>query len=58
MSKDVACPPTDILVELLQGKIGEPDLSNLSDHVEDCSSCQEKARTMSPHDTLLDSLRC
>jgi serine/threonine protein kinase len=57
MDKNFGCPPASELAELLQGKIVEPDLSKYSSHLEDCSACQETARTLTPYDTLVESLR-
>jgi serine/threonine protein kinase/Leucine-rich repeat (LRR) protein len=57
MDEKLGCPPASELVELLQGKMVEPDLSRFSLHLEECSACQEKASTLSPYDTLIESLR-
>ena len=57
MDKKLGCPSTSELAELLQGKMVDPDLSNFSLHLEECSACQEKARTLAPNDTLVESLR-
>src|ERR1043165_701658 len=57
MTKPAACPPESVLKELIDGKVDEPQLSELSHHVEDCGTCQARAKTLSPNDTLVQSLR-
>src|SRR5687767_959460 len=57
MNKKLGCPPASLLVELIQGKLVEPDLSEYSLHLEECSDCQEKAKTVSPDDALVETLR-
>src|ERR1043165_3067236 len=57
MDKKHACPPSNVLVDLIQGKMVDPELSELSLHLEECSSCQENAKTLSPQDRLLETLR-
>ena len=51
------CPPPKVLTDLLEGKLVDPDLSDLSLHLEDCPRCQETAQTILPTDTLIESLR-
>src|SRR5678810_742715 len=51
------CPPANVLAELVDGKIVEPELSRFSLHLEECPACQAMARTLSPSDTLIESLR-
>ena len=57
MAKPNQCPPDKTLKELIQGKINEPQLSELSAHLETCGGCQEKAKTLSPFDTFTEPLR-
>jgi serine/threonine protein kinase len=57
MEKKLACPSAGTLSELIQGRLAEPDLSLLSDHLETCPACVERAKTLTPPDTLLDMLR-
>lgn len=57
MEKKLGCPPIDVLQELFEGKLVDPTLSDLSSHVEECVSCQEIARTLPPHDTLVEVIR-
>src|SRR4051794_31224111 len=51
------CPPPHVLAELIDGKLPEPELSEFSRHLEGCAACQAVARTLSPSDTLIESLR-
>jgi len=51
------CPPENTLKEMLQGKVSEPLLSELTGHLEDCTGCQAKASTLAPLDTFAESLR-
>ena len=51
------CPPSSILIDLIQGKVVDPELLALSAHLEECSDCQQRAKTLSPYDTLLELLR-
>lgn len=46
-----------MLGHLIEGKIVDPDLTELGQHLEGCSDCQAKARTLFPSDTLVESLR-
>ena len=57
MENTIGCPSADVLQDLIQGKVPEPDLSELSSHVEACTDCQEIARTLPPHDTLVEESR-
>ena len=57
MSEILRCPAPDVLGELIEGRIVDPELSELSLHLEACSDCQAKARTLFPSDTLVQSLR-
>lgn len=57
MAKLDACPTENTLKDLIEGKIGEPALSDLSEHLERCGGCQEKAKTLSGMDTFVDPLR-
>src|SRR5687768_1197808 len=57
MTKRIDCPPESVLQELIDGKVDEPQLSELSEHVVDCGTCHERAKTLSPNDTLVQSLR-
>jgi len=57
MLKGNACPSSVVLEDLLGGKLVDPELRELTAHLEDCASCQERANTLSPNDTLLESLR-
>ncbi len=57
MTKQSTCPPTNLLEEFVGGKLTDPQLGDLAKHLEDCASCQGLAKTLSPHDTLVESLR-
>ncbi len=57
MINKLECPSPGVLAELIQGRKVEPELSELSQHLEQCSACQEKARALSPDDALVQSLR-
>jgi len=57
MNKTIHCPPAHALSELINGKLVDPELSDYSSHLEDCSHCQNKVKTLFPMDTLVNSLR-
>jgi serine/threonine protein kinase/formylglycine-generating enzyme required for sulfatase activity len=57
MDKQAQCPPATVLSDLIDGKIVDPDLSDYSSHLEGCSNCQGKVKTLFPSDTLVRSLR-
>jgi eukaryotic-like serine/threonine-protein kinase len=57
VDKNPRCPLPSVLVDLIDGQLVEPELSDLSRHLEDCPACQERARTLSPSDTLVELLR-
>src|SRR5262249_27258485 len=57
VDRNPGCPPARALVELIDGQLVEPDLSELSRHLEGCPACQETARTLSSSDALVESLR-
>jgi len=46
MKMAVVCPPESILADLLQGKIDEPELGELAEHLQHCSTCQDRARSI------------
>ncbi len=57
MDKQTECPPATVLSDLIDGKIVDPELTDYSSHLEGCSNCQGKVRTLFPSDTLVRSLR-
>lgn len=57
MTSSWTCPPESVLKDLLEGNLSEPQLSELSEHLEACEGCQQRASTMSPCDTLVHALR-
>jgi serine/threonine protein kinase len=57
MDKKRGCPSPNALVEFIQGRMVEPDLSEYSSHLELCLACQEKAKSLSPDDALIETLR-
>ena len=57
MSLSQSCPPPGKLRELIDGRVDEPDLSALSDHLEQCGYCQSQAKTLFSSDTLVETLR-
>lgn len=57
MNLDQQCPTMQKLSELMDGRMVEPDLSRFSGHLEECSHCQGKVRTISSRDTLVEILR-
>jgi serine/threonine protein kinase/Leucine-rich repeat (LRR) protein len=57
MAPKVACPSVEQLSSFLRGESEDSELADLGAHLETCSSCQEKARTVVAEDTLLDRAR-
>jgi WD40 repeat protein len=52
-----ACPPVDVLEQLMLGNVSAARLAELSSHLESCSRCQERALSISAHDPLLETAR-
>ena len=46
MSPNQPCPPPGKLRELIDGRVDEPDLSALAEHLEQCGHCQSQAKTL------------
>ena len=57
MSPTPECPSPGILRNLIDGKVSDPDLTELTGHLEQCHDCQAKAQTLYSSDTLVESLR-
>src|SRR4051812_19993280 len=57
MNEKLSCPPSPLLADFMNGKVVDPDLSAVAQHLEECSKCQAAALTLGPSDTLVDSLR-
>ena len=57
MSPSQSCPPPGKLRELIDGRVDEPDLSALAEHLEQCGHCQSQAKTLFSSDTLVETLR-
>jgi serine/threonine protein kinase len=57
MSPSQSCPLPNKLRELIDGRVDEPDLSALAEHLEQCGHCQSQARTLFSSDTLVETLR-
>jgi hypothetical protein len=51
------CFPASVLLEFVEGKVFEPQLSELARHLETCVLCQGLADTLSPSDNLVETLR-
>lgn len=51
------CPSVNVLEDLLRGNLVDPHLHDLADHLEGCSDCQARAKTLVPNDTLVEALR-
>ncbi len=57
MNDKQPCPSENELADLLEGKLVEPDLSELSEHLEHCTDCQQKVGPLSSQSTLATALR-
>lgn len=57
MHTKLKCPPLNVLAELIEGQLVEPQLSELSAHLEECPACQAHVKTVPPSDLLIESLR-
>ena len=57
MSLSQSCLPPGKLRELIDGRVDEPDLSALAEHLEHCGHCQMQAKTLFSSDTLVETLR-
>src|SRR5207244_944275 len=56
-AKEIACPSSAVLENLLLGNVSAEDLGELSAHLEGCSFCQGQAQTLEVHDALV-ALAC
>jgi serine/threonine protein kinase/formylglycine-generating enzyme required for sulfatase activity len=57
MSLSQSCLPPGKLRELIDGRVEEPQLSLLTEHLEQCVQCQLQAKTLFSSDTLVETLR-
>jgi serine/threonine protein kinase/formylglycine-generating enzyme required for sulfatase activity len=57
MKSRTQCPPVQVLNELVDGKLIEPELSSHAAHLEECEQCQNTVRTLFPSDSLVKTLR-
>lgn len=57
MSLSQSCLPPGKLRELIDGRVEEPHLSLLTDHLEQCVQCQLQAKPLFSSDTLVETLR-
>ena len=57
MHAKLKCPPANVLAELVQGQLVDPQLSELTAHLEECSACQAQVSTVPPSNPLIESLR-
>ncbi len=57
MNAQRPCPNREQLVDLLDGRLLEPDLSDLADHVEHCTKCQALISQLEAQDTLTKVLQ-
>src|ERR1051326_7173159 len=57
MGTMLECLPSHLLADLMRGNVVEPELSDLSLHLEACAACQQRAKTLPPDDTLTAPLR-
>jgi serine/threonine protein kinase/WD40 repeat protein len=53
----IACPDSEILQNLLLGKLAAPEREELSEHLQTCEACVALADTLSPNDSLTAALR-
>ena len=57
MDRKLECPPPSVLADLIQGKLVEPELSELSVHLETARPARRRPGRSPRHDTLIESLR-
>lgn len=51
------CLSNELLSELVEGRIVEPELSSYASHLESCELCQSEVQNLGSADTLVSSLR-
>jgi WD40 repeat protein/serine/threonine protein kinase len=51
------CPSRAELEKLIAGRLGEPDIGQLSRHLDHCQRCAETVQTLMAGDTLLEAAR-
>lgn len=57
MHTKLICPSANVLAELIQGQLVEPQLSELTGHLEECPACQARVSKVPPSNALIESLR-
>lgn len=57
MSDRPSCPPPELLCQLIDGKIEDPVMTDLTRHLDACPACQSRVPTLLSTDTLVNSLR-
>ena len=54
MPPKIACPSSARLSSLVRGSGGSSELADLASHLESCSACREKVRTLVPKETIVE----
>jgi anti-sigma factor RsiW len=57
MNDKKICPTQDLLYDFVEGKIPEPEQTELAIHLEHCTECQASAEAITSTDTLVETLR-
>ncbi len=57
MSDKTTCPPPEMLCQLIDGKIEDPVMTELTRHLDECPACQNRVPTLLTTDTLVNTLR-
>ncbi len=57
MNDKKQCLTAQVLSELIDGKLVDPELTSCSSHLETCVECQNRVRALDATDTLVSSLR-
>jgi tRNA A-37 threonylcarbamoyl transferase component Bud32 len=56
MAKNLVCPETSVLRQLASAELPADEVEPLLDHLRDCAACLAKLQTVSPNDTLSESI--
>ena len=57
MAPTPTCLAPQVLSDLMDGRLVEPELSQHAAHLEECQHCQSRVKTLAPSDTLVQSLK-
>jgi serine/threonine protein kinase len=54
----LSCPNQQSLKNFLEGRLLDPEIGSVADHITQCGPCRQALSTMSAQDALLDAVHC